>query len=72
MWKNTGTPLAAKNFFDRTKYSRAGINLVFQKVALKAYDQRRQPFEPGLSIIDVLMFNSPEETNKMLDDYELD
>ena len=38
---------------------------------VEQYDQKRQWFEPGLSIIDVLMFNSPEEINVMLDKYEL-
>jgi hypothetical protein len=35
------------------------------------YDQQRQPFEYGLSIIDVMMYNSPEEINNMLDQFEL-
>ena len=35
------------------------------------YSQRRGPenFVPGLSIIDVMMFNNPEVINRMLDDY---
>ena len=37
------------------------------------YPQRRGPenIETGLSIIDVMMFNSPETIREMLDDYEL-
>ncbi|HQC60653.1 MAG TPA: WbqC family protein [Bacteroidales bacterium] len=38
---------------------------------LTDYDQKRNVFEPGLSIIDVMMFNSVDEINKMLDNYEL-
>lgn len=64
-------PPGGQEFFDRKKYDDAGIKLVFQKPILSAYDQKREPFEPGLSILDVMMFNSPEEVNKMLDAYEL-
>lgn len=64
-------PPGGQSFFDRSKYEQAGIKLRFQSVNLKEYDQRRKPFEPGLSIIDVMMFNSPEEINQMLDDYSL-
>lgn len=64
-------PPGGQSFFDRSKYEQAGIKLRFQSVNLKEYNQRRKPFEPGLSIIDVMMFNSPEEINQMLDDFEL-
>ena len=66
-------PPGGMDFFDRSKYEKAGIKLVFQKPILNFYSQRRGPenFESGLSIIDVMMFNSPEEINKMLDQYEL-
>lgn len=57
-------------FFDRTKYEEAGIELKFQKIIIDPYDQHTQEFQPGLSIIDVMMFNSSEEINKMLDNYE--
>ena len=60
-------------FFDGEKYSKAGIKLVFQKPVLEFYSQRRgaENFEPGLSVIDVMMFNHPEQINKMLDNFEL-
>ncbi len=66
-------PPGGQDFFDSSKYQKAGIKLVFQKPVLDFYSQRRGPdkFEPGLSIIDVMMFNSPEEINEMLDKYEL-
>lgn len=64
-------PPGGQSFFDRSKYEQAGIKLRFQSINLKEYDQRRKPFEPGLSIIDAMMFNSPEEINQMLDDFEL-
>lgn len=64
-------PPGGQEFFDKSKYDEAGIKLVFQKPILESYDQKREPFEPGLSIIDVLMFNSVEDVNRMLDNYEL-
>ena len=63
--------LAGKSFFDRSKYERAQIELKFHTLKLSEYDQRRPVFESGLSIIDVMMFNSVERINEMLDDYEL-
>lgn len=64
-------PPGGKSFFDRTKYEKAGINLQFQNVLLTPYVQNTVEFEPGLSILDVLMFSSIEEVNMMLDNYEL-
>lgn len=64
-------PPGGQEFFDISKYNKAGIALRFQNVVLEEYDQKRQTFEGGLSIIDVMMFNSPEEINIMLNHYEL-
>lgn len=58
-------------FFDASKYERAGVELLFQRPLLPEYDQRRTPFEPGLSIIDAMMFNQPEVVSDMLDSFEL-
>jgi len=64
-------PPGGQSFFDKKKYESAGINLKFHSAILTDYDQKRNVFEPGLSIIDVMMFNSVDEINKMLDNYEL-
>jgi hypothetical protein len=64
-------PPGGQEFFDKGKYQRAGIDLKFQKPILREYDQKRSVFEPGLSIIDVMMFNNTESINNMLDNYEL-
>ena len=63
-------PPGGREFFDKTKYERAGIKLKFQSPILKQYNQKQEEFIGGLSIIDVLMFNSPDEVNLMLDQYE--
>jgi len=64
-------PTGGMSFFDRSKYESNQIELKFQRVNLIEYDQKRPAFEVGLSIIDAMMFNSVEQINKMLDDYEL-
>lgn len=64
-------PPGGQSFFDKSKYDTAGINLKFQNVILTEYNQKRNTFESGLSILDVMMFNSIEEVNIMLDNYEL-
>ncbi|TAA72303.1 WbqC family protein [Planococcus salinarum] len=49
-----------------------GITLKFIKTGDISYQQKKtEEFVPNLSIIDVMMFNSPEEINGMLDDYTL-
>jgi hypothetical protein len=70
MLTSIGIRPGGQSFFDRSKYDEAGIKLLFQKMQLSEYDQKR-PFEPGLSILDVMMFNAPEAINDMLDMYEL-
>lgn len=67
-------PPGGMEFFDRSKYEDAGVKLYFQKVNIKPYPQRRGPENiiTGLSMLDVMMFNSIEDINKMLDDYLLE
>jgi len=64
-------PPGGKSFFHKEKYMKEGIDLKFHEIKLNEYDQKREIFEKGLSIIDVMMFNSVEEIHKMLDNYEL-
>lgn len=60
-------PIGGSEFFDREKYKQNGINLHFLQINLAEYNQCRSNFEPGLSVIDAMMFNSPLEVNRMLD-----
>lgn len=64
-------PPGGKEFFDTSKYEQAGIEIKFQKMNLREYKQGKNAFEEGMSIIDVMMYNSLEEISRMLDDYEL-
>lgn len=69
--KEYWNPEGGIEFFNRNKYSEANIKINFLKMNLDSYSQKRNEFEAGLSIIDVMMFNSPQEIRKMLDNYEL-
>jgi len=62
-------PSGGLSFFQKYKYENAGINLKFQIFEITEYSQNRETFEPGLSIIDVMMFNSIEQIHEMLDNY---
>ena len=57
-------------FYDREKFKKEGINLEFLCPELRSYEQKIGRFEKGLSIIDVLMFNSVCDVREMLDEYE--
>lgn len=64
-------PIGGTEFFDRSKYERAGVRIAFQQMEITEYNQGMESFEPGLSMIDVMMFNSPEDINVMMDHFEL-
>ncbi len=57
-----------KDFFDREKYLQKKIELTFLGNNVMQYKQRRPIFEPGLSIIDLMMFNDVATINTMIDD----
>lgn len=59
------------SFYNRSKYEAAGIKINFQKMILDEYPQKGNTFEPGLSILDVMMFNTPAQITKMINQYEL-
>ncbi len=62
-------PPGGQSFFDKNKYTANNIELQFLKSNLKPYIQRIGRFEPGLSVIDAMMFCNPEEINDILDDF---
>lgn len=64
-------PPGGRAFFTENKYLEAGISLSFHESIISEYPQLGGEFEPGLSILDVMMFNSVEQINKMLDRYRL-
>lgn len=62
-------PPGGKSFFNPSKYDQNNIKLKFHSIQLSEYNQKQIVFEPGLSIIDVMMFNNVDEINEMLDGY---
>lgn len=54
------------------EFVRHGIRLAFLVPGEVEYPQRGRPFVAGLSMIDVLMFNSPPAAAALLDAHELD
>lgn len=60
-----------KEFYDPRKYEKCGLKIEFLQNRLNAYDQKSDEFIPGLSIIDVMMFNSKEQIKEMLKDFEI-
>jgi hypothetical protein len=64
-------PVGGMELFDNNKFEKSNIRLRFLQPALQPYSQRREHFEPGLSIIDVMMFNEPAAVKNLINDYQL-
>ena len=64
-------PPGGQLFFDKKKFSKENIELKFHSIKFTKYDKKQLLFEPGLSIIDTIMFNSIDKINIMLDNYEI-
>ncbi len=64
-------PTGGVELYSKAAFAENGIELRFLQSSLKPYDQGRLTFEPGLSIIDVMMFNSPADIRLMLNNYQL-
>lgn len=63
--------VGGQELYDRVAFKNEGIELKFLKMRDIKYQQFKNEFVPNLSIIDVMMFNSPETIREMLNDYEL-
>lgn len=64
-------PIGGKKIYDIDDFKKHKVNLKFLESNMPKYKQFNEEFIPYLSIIDVMMFNSPEEIRKMLNNYEL-
>lgn len=60
-----------KELYTENDFAPAGIDLHFVVPRRVQYAQPTDTFVPWLSIIDVLMFNSPAQVRRMLGEYEL-
>jgi hypothetical protein len=59
-------PPGGAGLFDANRFAAAGIDLEIQHFDSLQYDTAQYGFEAGLSIIDVLMWMTPEEIRKYL------
>ena len=64
-------PIGGKELFNPVEFEDANITLSFLESNAGEYNQGGNDFYGGLSIIDVLMWNSKTETKAMLEDYSL-
>lgn len=72
--ENAGTYVnlpGGAELYSREQFAAQGITLKFIEPELRQYRQFREPFVPGLSIIDVMMFNPPEKVLGMISSYKL-
>lgn len=60
--------IGGRDLFDPAAFAAAGVGLEFVRARLSPYDQGGRDFEPGLSIIDVLMWNGPDEARRLVED----
>ena len=63
--------IGGEELYNKTIFAKENINLNFLKTKSIKYQQYNSEFISGLSILDILMFNSVEEINVMLDYYEI-
>lgn len=63
--------IGGRDLYSRGDFGREGINLSFIKPLEINYPQFGNEFIPWLSVIDVMMFNSPEQIRKFLSMYKL-
>ena len=61
-----------RGLYDDGDFRARGIDLRFLACRPQAYEQLGAPFQPDLSIIDVLMFNDPAETRALVGGYRLE
>lgn len=65
-------PPGGTALYDKERFAQSNIHLHFVKPQLREYNQHTNTgFQPGLSIIDVMMFNHPAEIVDMLNEYQL-
>ncbi len=63
--------IGGQSLYDKQDFLKEGIDLRFVQTNDIVYKQFANPFVPNLSIIDVLMHNGKEGTNKLLNEYTL-
>ena len=63
--------IGGQELYSFDDFKKNGLELSFLKTEFTPYKQFKNDFIPGLSMIDILMFNSPEQIRQMLNSYTL-
>ena len=63
--------VGGQTLYDGRDFFKRGVKLCFVKTKEIKYKQFDGEFQPNLSIIDILMFNSKNDVKEMLDEFEL-
>jgi len=63
--------IGGQDLYSREAFLAHGIRLQFLSTAPIEYRQFNTPFVPSLSVIDLLMFNAPEQARELLTRYEI-
>lgn len=61
-----------RKLYDKAYFCNCGIGLSFLEPKITEYRQYSSQFVPGLSIIDLMMFNTPDKVREMIGRYEVD
>lgn len=62
-------PIGGQELYNKNDFKNVGIELLYLKPTITEYNQLISSFVPGLSIIDVMMWNSKEQIKNMLNDF---
>lgn len=60
-----------EGFYPVEAFRKSGVSMGFIQHQLNPYSQGNKNFVPGLSIIDLLMFNGAEKTSEMVKEYTI-
>lgn len=63
--------IGGQELYNKSNFEKQNLQLSFLKMNQQSYKQLSNDFIPNLSMIDVLMFNSPSSIREMLNDYEV-
>lgn len=64
--------IGGRELYSSQAFKDNNLRLSFLRPGLPEYPQFQQPFVPGLSIIDVMMFNAPSDIRRMLRTFSLE
>lgn len=64
-------PIGGTELYSKADFKASGLEISFIKSDSFSYPQFKDPFVPGLSIVDVLMHNGIDKTKSILNNYTL-